>query len=53
MDLASRHQARVTDGDCNSVEPAWAADSRRIVYASDCGRALGRTALCALDDVVR
>jgi hypothetical protein len=47
MDLASRHQARVTDGDCNSVEPAWAADSRRIVYASDCGRALGRTALCA------
>jgi dipeptidyl aminopeptidase/acylaminoacyl peptidase len=47
MDLASRHQAPVTGGDCNSVEPAWAADSRRIVYASDCGRALGRTALCA------
>jgi hypothetical protein len=47
MDLASRQQARVTDGDCNSLEPAWAADSRRIVYASDCGRALGRTALCA------
>jgi hypothetical protein len=48
MNLATRRQARVTDGDCNSVEPAWAADSRRIVYASDCGRAVGRGALCVL-----
>lgn len=37
---------RITDADCNNVEPAWEADSRTLVYASDCGRQLWFTALC-------
>ena len=49
MDLAGRHHTRITDGGCNSVEPAWGPGSRSIVYASDCGRGVGQTALCARD----
>ncbi len=35
----------ITDADCNSVEPAWASDSKTLIYASDCGRSLWFTAL--------
>jgi hypothetical protein len=36
---------RLTHAACNNIEPAWTADSRTLVYASDCGRALWFTAL--------
>jgi hypothetical protein len=44
-DLASGETRRVTDADCNTTEPAWAVDSKTLVYASDCGRSLAFSAL--------
>jgi hypothetical protein len=37
---------RLTDAACNQVEPSWEPDSKTLLYASDCGRALGFTATC-------
>jgi hypothetical protein len=37
---------RLTTAPCNQIEPAWLADSRTLVYGSDCGRALWFTAIC-------
>jgi hypothetical protein len=34
-----------TDAACNSVESAWENDSHTLLYASDCGRGYGQTAL--------
>jgi hypothetical protein len=48
-DLATGAERRLTVGDCNSTAPAWDADSRRLVYATDCGRSLGLTALCRIE----
>ena len=31
----------LTEGACNSWDPAWELDSQSIVFASDCGRAVG------------
>jgi len=45
-DLHSGQTSRLTHADCNNVEPTWASDSKTLVYASDCGRALWFTALC-------
>ncbi len=45
-DLQSGKTSRLTPADCNDVEPAWEADSKTLVYASDCGRALRLSALC-------
>jgi len=45
-DLHSGQTSRLTQGDCNNVEPTWASDSKTLVYGSDCGRALWFTALC-------
>jgi hypothetical protein len=45
-DLHNGQTSRLTQGDCNNVEPTWASDSKTLVYASDCGRALWFTALC-------
>jgi hypothetical protein len=36
---------QLTNAQCNNVSPAWQADSKTLIYASDCGRALGFTAL--------
>lgn len=36
---------RLTDSDCNSMAPAWYPDSKRLVYATDCARGYGLTAL--------
>jgi hypothetical protein len=44
-DLNGNHDLRLTSGDCNSISPAWTLDSKRLVYATDCGRGLGLTAL--------
>jgi hypothetical protein len=48
MDLATREQRRLTHADCNSIMPVWAPDSTSIVYATDCGRGVGFTALCQI-----
>ena len=48
MDLETQERHRLTGADCNSVTPAWGSDSKSLVYASDCGRALGQTALCKI-----
>jgi hypothetical protein len=37
---------RLTHAECNDIEPTWSSDSRTLIYASDCGRALWFTALC-------
>jgi Tol biopolymer transport system component len=45
-DLQNGRTSRLTHADCNNVEPSWESDSKTLVYASDCGRALWFTALC-------
>jgi len=47
-DLDGNQESQLTSGDCNSIDPAWTADSKRLVYATDCGRGLGLTALAQL-----
>lgn len=39
---------RLTNADCNSISPAWLPDSKTLVYATDCGRGLGLTALAKI-----
>jgi hypothetical protein len=43
--LADGQEMRLTGGNCNSSSPAWALDSKTILFASDCGRAFGLPAL--------
>ena len=47
-DLQGQQDSQLTDGDCNSISPVWTADSKSIVYATDCGRGLGLTALAQI-----
>jgi len=47
--LQGTHERQLTTGECNSVAPVWTPDSRRIVYATDCGRGLGLTALADVE----
>ena len=51
MEWPGTGDLQVTSGDCNSISPAWAADSKRLVYATDCGRGLGLTALAEVSAV--
>jgi hypothetical protein len=44
-DMQTGVSDRLTDADCNDISPAWETDSKTIIYASDCGRALWSTAL--------
>ena len=44
-DMATGATKRLTSADCNDVSPSWEIDSKTLLYASDCGRALGFTAL--------
>jgi hypothetical protein len=48
MNLRTREQLQITNADCNSVSSAWTLDSKELIYATDCGRALGLTALAKL-----
>jgi hypothetical protein len=48
VELDRGARRRLTDRDCNSISPAWRADSKRLVYASDCGRGVGLTTLAEL-----
>jgi hypothetical protein len=43
--LASGQESRLTGGNCNSSSPAWEADSKVLIFASDCDRAFGLPAL--------
>jgi hypothetical protein len=45
-ELATGAARRITDAPCNQIEPAWEADSRTLLYGSDCGRSLWFTAVC-------
>ena len=51
MNRQTNEQRQLTNGDCNSITPAWLADSKNLIYATDCGRALGITALSKLNVV--
>jgi Tol biopolymer transport system component len=44
-DVNGNNEVRLTFSDCNSVSAAWTADSKHLIYATDCGRGLGLTAL--------
>jgi len=43
--LVDGTERRITNADCNYIFPAWREDSKTLIYASDCGRALWFTAL--------
>ncbi len=43
--VATGDAKQLTGGNCNSSSPAWELDSQAILFASDCGRALGLPAL--------
>jgi hypothetical protein len=45
MNLMTGEKKQLTTADCNSITPAWALDSKSLIYATDCGRGLGLTAL--------
>jgi hypothetical protein len=51
MALDGSQRRRLTGADCNSIGPAWRPDSRRLVYATDCGRGLFLTTLVELQAV--
>jgi Tol biopolymer transport system component len=48
MNLNSREQKRLTSEDCNSISPVWSEEAKDLIYATDCGRGLGLTALARL-----
>lgn len=45
VDLKTSVEIPLTYGYCNSTDPTWTGDSKAIIYATDCGRGLGLTAL--------
>jgi glycosyl transferase family 87/WD40 repeat protein len=47
-EIAMHDDRRLTSADCNSLSPAWLSDSKTLVYATDCGRGLGLTALAKI-----
>lgn len=48
VNLKTGRDLQLTRGYCNSTHPAWTEDSKSIIYATDCGRGLGLTALVRL-----
>lgn len=48
LNFETGKQFQFTDGDCNCISPAWTLDSKSLIYATDCGRGLGMTALAKL-----
>ncbi len=46
--LNTAQQLQLTASECNSVSPVWMPNSKDLIYATDCGRALGITALSKL-----
>ena len=47
LNLSSRRWEQLTHGDCNTYTPSWKND-RTLLYATDCMRGLGLTALTSL-----
>jgi Glycosyltransferase family 87/WD40-like Beta Propeller Repeat len=45
-EIATGATRRLTNSPCNQIEPAWEADSKTLLYGSDCGRSLWFTAIC-------
>jgi hypothetical protein len=45
-EVATGATRRLTNAPCNQIEPAWEADSKTLLYGSDCGRSLWFTAIC-------
>ena len=45
VNLHTGEAQRITGAECNDISPTWQPDSKTLVYASDCGRALWFTAL--------
>lgn len=48
MNFETGKQLQLTNAECNSVSPVWTLDSKELIYATDCGRGLGLTALARL-----
>jgi Tol biopolymer transport system component len=48
MNFETGKQMQLTNADCNAVSPIWTLDSKELIYATDCGRGLGLTALAKL-----
>jgi hypothetical protein len=48
MNLRTREEMQLTRAECNCTNPAWTTDSKRLIYATDCGRGLGLTALAEI-----
>jgi Tol biopolymer transport system component len=44
-DGGSGREEPLTGGNCNSSSPVWELDSKAVIFASDCGRAIGLPAL--------
>ena len=45
LDLRTGRATSISRVPCNQLEPSWESDSKTLLYASDCGRALWFTAL--------
>jgi Glycosyltransferase family 87/WD40-like Beta Propeller Repeat len=45
-EMTTQRVRRISDVPCNQINPSWEADSKTLLYASDCGRALWFTAIC-------
>jgi Tol biopolymer transport system component len=44
--LEDGHAYRLSEATCNNISATWTANSKELIYGSDCGRALWFTALC-------
>jgi hypothetical protein len=43
-DLATGSQQQLTRASCNAISPSW-KDDHTVIYATDCGRGIGRSAI--------
>ena len=48
LNLHTGEDVQLTHADCNSITPVWSRDGKDLIYATDCGRGLGLTALARL-----
>jgi hypothetical protein len=49
LDLSSHVWKQLTYGDCNAYTPSWEGNSSTLLYATDCMRGMGLTALASLN----
>ena len=45
QNLRTGEKRRITSAECNDITPTWRPDSKTLIYATDCGRALWFMAL--------